>query len=221
MAVILGATYPDIFAAIGVHSGAEYRAITSPLSGGDVFLQGGPDPIQQGKEGFAAMGSFARVVPTIVFHGTNDTVSAPINGNQVVQQWMETDFLASQGSYQADFNHPSSTMNGQIPGGHSYAVYSWNDNNGNEVQEYWLINGMGHAWSGGSPGDFTDPAGPNASLAMYTFFIHINQSQRRSELATKMRKAAICVSHSERDASHALMCGQVNFCAPLPAIMPI
>ncbi len=57
MAVILGATYPDIFAAIGVHSGVEYRAITSLLSGGEVFLDGGPDPIQQGQEAFAAMGT--------------------------------------------------------------------------------------------------------------------------------------------------------------------
>src|SRR6266436_1412834 len=91
MSVILGATYPDIFAAIGVHSGAEYRAISSILSGGEVFLDGGPDPIQQGKAAFAAMGSFARVIPTIVFHGTDDSVAAPVNGNQVVQQWMETD----------------------------------------------------------------------------------------------------------------------------------
>ena len=170
MAVILGATYPDIFAAIGVHSGAEYGAITSPLSGGGVFLQGGPDPIQQGKEAFAAMGSFARVVPTIVFHGTNDVVAAPINGKQAVQQWMETDSLASHGSYQADFNSPSSTSSGQVQGGHSYTTYTWDDNNGNEVQEYWLIDGMGHAWSGGSPYNFTDLKGPDASLAMYTFF---------------------------------------------------
>jgi len=170
MAVILGATYPDIFAAIGVHSGVEYRAITSLLSGGEVFLDGGPDPIQQGQEAFAAMGSFARVVPTIVFHGTDDVVANPIDGNQVVQQWMETDFLASHGTYDAGFNHPSSTMHGQVPEGHSYTVYRWNDNGGNEVQEYWLINGMGHAWSGGNPGDFTDLQGPSASLAMYLFF---------------------------------------------------
>ena len=170
MAVILGATYPDIFAAIGVHSGVEYRAITSLLSGGEVFLDGGPDPIQQGQEAFAAMGSFARVVPTIVFHGTDDVVANPIDGNQVVQQWMETDFLASHGTYDAGFNHPSSTMHGQVPEGHSYTVYRWNDNGGNEVQEYWLINGMGHAWSGGNPGDFTDLQGPSASLAMCMFF---------------------------------------------------
>jgi poly(hydroxyalkanoate) depolymerase family esterase len=170
MAVILGATYPDVFAAIGVHSGAEYGAIASPLSGGAAFLQGGPDPIQQGQAAFAAMGSFARVVPTIVFHGTNDLVSAPINGKQVVQQWMETDSLASQGSYQANFNAPSTTTNDQVPGGHAYTVYTWNDNNGNEVQAFWLINGMGHAWSGGNPYNFTDLEGPSASLAMYTFF---------------------------------------------------
>jgi len=170
MAVILGATYPDIFAAIGVHSGAEYGAITSPLSGGLAFLLGGPDPIQQGKAAFAVMGSFARVVPTIVFHGTEDPISWPINGKQVVQQWMETDFLASHGTYHADFNHPSSTMKGTIPGGHIYTVDKWNATNGNEVEEFWLINGMGHAWSGGNPYNFTDLQGPGASLAMYTFF---------------------------------------------------
>jgi poly(hydroxyalkanoate) depolymerase family esterase len=170
MAVILGATYPDIFAAIGVHSGAEYRAISSLGPGGDVFLQGGPDPIQQGQAAYAAMGRFARVVPTIVFHGTKDVVAAPINGNQVVQQWMETDLLASHGSYHADFHSPSSTRNGQVASGHSYTVYQWNDNQGNEVQEYWLVAGMGHAWSGGNPGISSDPQGPSASLAMYLFF---------------------------------------------------
>ena len=172
MAVILGATYPDIFAAIGVHSGAEFGAITSPLSGGLAFIQGGPDPIQQGKAAYKAMGSFARVVPTIVFHGTVDPVSWPVNGKQVVQQWMETDFLASHGTYHADFDHPSSTIQSAVPGGHSYTVYKWNDTHGNEIEEYWLINGMGHAWSGGGLYNFTDLLGPGASLAMYTFFMH-------------------------------------------------
>jgi poly(hydroxyalkanoate) depolymerase family esterase len=170
MSVILGATYPDIFAAIGVHSGGEYGSITSPLSGGAVFLKGGPDPIQQGQAAYAAMGSFARVVPTIVFHGTKDIASYPINGQQAVQQWMETDILASHGTYHANFNRPSSTTNSKVPGGHSYTVYTWNDNKGNEVQEYWLVDGMGHAWSGGNPYNFTDLQGPSASLAMYMFF---------------------------------------------------
>ena len=118
------------------------------------------------------MGSAARVVPTIVFQGTSDYVARPINGDQVIQQWMETDRLASNNQYHASFNSPSSITHGQVPGGHSYTVYRWNDNNGKEIQEYWKVYGMGHAWSGGSiSSSFTDPLGPDASRAMYNFFV--------------------------------------------------
>ncbi len=173
MSVILGATYPDIFAAIGVHSGLEYKAATT--AGGAVVAQtyGGPDPIQQGQAAYNAMGSRARTVPTIVFHGTSDTVVYPINGNQVVQQWMETDYLASNGVYNASFCCPNTTINGYVIGGHTYTEYIWKDNNGREVQEYWVVYYMGHAWSGGSlAGSYTDPYGPSASQAMYTFFMN-------------------------------------------------
>ena len=46
MAVILGATYPDIFAAIGVHSGLEYQAATNTGDSLKVMSMGGPDPQQ-------------------------------------------------------------------------------------------------------------------------------------------------------------------------------
>jgi len=121
------------------------------------------------------MGSAARVVPTIVFQGESDYTVYPINGDQVVEQWMETDHLASNGSYNASFSSPTTTTNGQVPGsgGHSYTVQTWNDNNGNEIEEYWKINGMGHAWSGGSSsGSYTDPNGPSATNAIYTFFMN-------------------------------------------------
>jgi poly(hydroxyalkanoate) depolymerase family esterase len=176
MAVIMGATYPDIFAAIGVHSGLEYQAATSVSGAFRAQLQGGPDPSQQGKAAYRAMGNAARVVPTIVFQGTNDTVVNPINGDQVVQQWMQTDRLASNDTddpYNASFNSPATTTNGQVVGGHSYTTYTWTDSSGAEVEEYWKINGLGHAWSGGDiSGSFTDPLGPNASLAFYNFFIN-------------------------------------------------
>jgi len=118
------------------------------------------------------MGSFARVVPTIVFHGTSDYTIGPINGNQVVEQWIQTDMLASNDTYRADFNTPTSTTTGQVPGGRSYTVYTWNDADGNAVQVYWKVNRMGHAWSGGRYGSsYTDPQGPDASEAIYTFFM--------------------------------------------------
>ena len=128
--------------------------------------------MQQGQVAYNAMGSAARVVPTISFHGTSDYLVYPLNGEQVVRQWMQTNHLASQNSYNASFQSPTSMTQGQVAGGHSYTVYTWNDNNGNEVQEYWVVNAMGHAWSGGSSsGSYTDPQGPSATQAIYNFFM--------------------------------------------------
>jgi poly(3-hydroxybutyrate) depolymerase len=122
---------------------------------------------------YNAMGDVARVVPTIVFQGVNDYIVNPVNGDQVIQQWMRTDALASNGTYDATFSSPSTVTSGKVPGGRVYTVYTWNDGNGNEFQEYWKVNGLGHAWSGGSQGiAYSDPQGPDASLAMYTFFMN-------------------------------------------------
>lgn len=117
MSVILGATYPDIFAAIGVHSGVEYRAATGLKKLLTVMRRGGPNPVQQGKAAYEAMGGAARVVPTIVFQGTSDVIVNRINGDQVVQQWLQTDRLASDGTYAADFNNPTSVTTDLAPGG--------------------------------------------------------------------------------------------------------
>lgn len=164
MTVILGATYPDLFAAIGVVAGMEYPAGETSTSG--------LDPLKAGEMAYQAMGSYARVVPTVVFQGSADTVVAPINGDLVVQQWMQTDHLASQGQYDASFANPSHSINASPPASHPYIERSWNDSTGREVQEYWVAVGASHVWTGGSPGGtFTDPLGPNISQILYSFFM--------------------------------------------------
>lgn len=175
MASILGATYPELFAAIGVHSGLEYRAASNMLDGLRVMRRGGPDPLKQGQAAYAAMGHAARIVPVIAFHGTNDRVVNVVNGDKMVEQWMQTNSLASRGAYAATFHEPSSVESGRVKGGRAYTVYRWADSNGQRVQEYWRVDGMGHAWSGGSRGSrgssYADAQGPDASLAMYQFFM--------------------------------------------------
>lgn len=134
----------------------------------------GPDPIEQGEKAFQEMGSFARVIPTIVFHGTVDLVSDPINGEQVVRQWLRTNQLASHGTFTASFEHPSSaTFSPAGPQGERpYTVFTWQDAHGSDGVTYWKVDGMGHFWSGGSPGSlYADPKGPDASQAMYEFFM--------------------------------------------------
>ncbi len=172
MSVILGATYPDVFAAVGVHSGLAYQAAASLAQAARAMRRGVPDPLQQGSAAYTAMGDHSRVVPTIVFHGMADSVVAPLNGDQVVQQWMQTDYLASDKNYAADYQQPSSIATGQVPGGYSYLKAVWNAPSGEVVQAYWKIDGMGHAWSGGNPAcSYTDPRGPDATAAMYRFFM--------------------------------------------------
>lgn len=172
MAVILAATYPDLIAAIGVHSGMEYQAASNVISGWRAIRHGGPDPVRQGEKAYRAMGTFSRTVPTIVFHGMDDKVAAPLNSDQVVEQWMRTNNLASEGKYLASLDKPDSVISGRATDGYPYVVSSWNEPGGNAVQAYWKIAGMRHAWAGGSPsGSYTDPLGPNASLAMYRFFM--------------------------------------------------
>ena len=171
MAVVMAATYPDLYAAMGESAGYEYKAQTN----GNLkpsLPNGGPDPATQGKAAYDAMGSYARVVPVIAFQGTQDTTVPLINGDQVVQQWMTTDHLASGGNYNASFTSPSGTVTGQVPSGRAYTVRTWSDSGSNEVQEYWTVDGMGHAWSGGSTsGSAADPSGPSASQNMYAFFM--------------------------------------------------
>lgn len=172
MAAILGATYPDIFAAVGIHSGSGYRAATNVIGGLIAMRRGISDPLKLGRAAYKAMGAAARVVPTIIFQGAADRLVNPINGERTVRQWMHTAHLASHGTYTATFDKPSHIENGHPRGKHTYTVYKWADNNGKEIQEYWKVDGLGHAWSGGSPaGSYTDRFGPDASLAMYRFFM--------------------------------------------------
>ncbi|MFB4212811.1 PHB depolymerase family esterase [Shouchella sp. JSM 1781072] len=176
MAGIMGATYPDLFSGIGVASGLEYKAGTTQLEGIMAMSNGGPDPARQGQLAFQAMGSHAEVVPTIVFHGTADYTVNVINGNQVLSQWAKTNDLVLGGrsllTDQAD-----EKMNQQVPGGRSYSEELYRHGETKELLlKKVLVNGMGHAWSGGSTaGSYTDPSGPNASEMMWAFFSDLGE----------------------------------------------
>jgi poly(hydroxyalkanoate) depolymerase family esterase len=173
IAVIMGACYPDYFAAIGVHSGLEYKGATDLVGAQIAMSRGGPDPALQGKLAYLSAGSAARVLPVIVFHGTRDESVAPINGDQVIQQFVSTDDYADDGIANNSVSASPSSINiGQVPNGYSYTVSTY-IYQGHVLLQHYTIDGMGHAWSGGStapPATFTDPGGPDASSIMWNFF---------------------------------------------------
>ena len=173
MAVIMGVCYPDYFAAVGVHSGLEYKAASGVIRAQAAMIRGGPAPSTQGRLAYMSAGAAARVLPVIVFHGTADYTVAPVNGDQVIQQFITMDDYADDGPKNDSISStPTSVQAGQVPGGYSYSIstYTYQDQT---LAQYYKINGMGHAWSGGSiapPATFTDPGGPDASSLMWNFF---------------------------------------------------
>ncbi len=172
MAVILGATYPDIFPAIGVVAGLEYKAATDPTGAFLAMASGGPDPATQGLAAYQAMGKYARVEKVILFQGTADTVVNPLNGDQTIAQWATTDDNADDGvANQSITGVAVGSQTGTVPGGYNYTRYFYVDGEGDRLMEKWTVTGMGHAWPGGTAGPlFSDPKGPNASLLICQFF---------------------------------------------------
>ncbi|TYR81892.1 PHB depolymerase family esterase [Priestia megaterium] len=172
MSVIMGAAYPDIFAAISVGAGLEYKAATSVVNAFTAMSSGGPNPVQQGDTAYQAMGNYKRTVPVIVFHGTSDTTVYPVNAEQVISQWAQTNDKASDGADNNNIDDTAEqTVTGTVSGGRSYTQSIYKDAAGTTVMEKYMVDGMGHAWSGGSTvGSYTDPKGPNATQLSWNFF---------------------------------------------------
>jgi poly(hydroxyalkanoate) depolymerase family esterase len=159
-AAIMGSTYPDLYAAIGVHSGL---AVGSARDMPSAFaaMQGGA--VAQAPAGKAVAGA-QRTVPTIVFHGDQDTTVNPRNGDQVIAQARGTSTTALQAT--------ATVQQGHVPGGRAYRRTFHADAQGAAVLEQWVVHGAGHAWSGGShAGSYTDPQGPDATREMLRFFL--------------------------------------------------
>jgi len=171
MAGILAATYPDLYASVGIHSAPQYGAARNAVTAILAMRNGGPDPERQGGLAYLAMGSRARVVPVIVVQGEADRIVWAANGERVVRQWLSTSRLAGGQATGFDFERPNVSRDDRAPGGLLYSVRTWNDNAGHPLVEYWSVSGLGHAWSGGdAEGTYTDPRGPSATEAMCTFF---------------------------------------------------
>lgn len=155
MATTLAMTYPDLFAAVGVHSGLPH-GVAQSLPDALGVMQGGTGPLGGGKSKGA---SWASEVPAIIFHGDRDTTVHPSNADRVAAQYSK---LRQAGA---------SVEQGKVVNGHGYTRTTHHNAKGNPQLEQWRIHGAGHAWSGGSTeGSYTDPIGPDASKEMLRFF---------------------------------------------------
>lgn len=159
MAAIMGATYPEIYRGAGIHSGLAYRSATD-MPSAFAAMRGHASPAADAHRANHRHSAKARV-RTIVFHGDSDSTVHPSNAETIVA-------AARSGLKGAT----QQTHHGRSTGGRAYARTVIADSSGAPHVEYWAIEGLGHAWSGGSlAGSYTDPKGPDASREMLRFFL--------------------------------------------------
>lgn len=144
MAAVLAETYPDTFAAVGIHSGLPAGSAHDVVSAFAAMRGQGTAPVGR-TDG----------PRTIVFHGTADHTVSSGNAQAIA----------------AGLGGTGASPEAGTTGGRSWRR-SRDAGEGTARLEVWLVEGAGHAWSGGHrSGSFADPAGPDASAEMLRFFL--------------------------------------------------
>ncbi|MEX8494289.1 PHB depolymerase family esterase [Sphaerotilus sp.] len=157
MAAVLGETYPERFAAVGLHSGVPTGLASDLFTAMSVMKSGPADTPPRA----------AAPPPTIVFHGDDDPVVHPANADAAMQRF---DALGVR-----------RTQQGRTAQGVAYTCQQIRDGAGHVLAEQWTVRGAGHAWSGGSPqGTYTLPEGPDATAAMVAFFHALSRHRGRA-----------------------------------------
>ena len=167
MAVIMAASYPEVYAAVGAHSGLAYRSAQNMLSAMDTMRNGAANLPLLGVAG----------IPIIIFQGEHDQIVNPRNSEQIVSQWLQSHPQAGSIVRKEETGESN---------GRAYARTQYRETRG-VVAEHWLVKQSGHAWSGGSTsGSYADPQGPEASREMLRFFLGV---RRRSSLLSRLMRS--------------------------------
>jgi poly(hydroxyalkanoate) depolymerase family esterase len=175
MAAIMGATYPDLYAAVGVHSGLAPGAAQDLASAFSAMQDGAASNTPRD----VSISGSAIGVPLIVFHGDRDATVHPRNAEQLLAYYRTADTTPGGRNTANEPVPPVTVQKGQVPDGYAYTRATQRDVEGYPIMEQWMVHGLGHAWSGGSSaGSYTDPKGPDASAEMVRFFNQQHQATR-------------------------------------------
>ena len=153
MAVILADLYPDLFSAAGIHSGLARGSARNAISAMSVMRSGSAFKVNM-----PTIAARTDPVRWIIFQGGADSTVHPSNATMLVAAVLGEDAAPTK-------------ISNRSAGGRDYARSEYAGASGATLVEHWLVDGAGHAWSGGrAAGSFTDRKGPDASAHMARFF---------------------------------------------------
>lgn len=173
MAANVSIAYPDLYAAVGLHSGIPYRAAQNVMQGVSAMANGAPDTAALATAAFQAMGSRAREIPAIIVQGAADPIVRPINATQTRDAWLAMNALARGERPGAAPPDPGRALQAEA-GGLQFARVCHGRQRGGSICEVetLIVADLGHAWSGGSKlGTFTDERGPDATAEILRFLL--------------------------------------------------
>jgi poly(hydroxyalkanoate) depolymerase family esterase len=168
MAAVMAATYPDLYAAVGVHSGLPHGAARDTMSAIAAMNNGATAAAQPPR---------LPTVPLMVIQGDNDPTVNHLNADRLIET-----ALGTNGYRPA---HHTQITTGQVPDGRSYTRTAYTGTDAIPLVERLTIHRGGHAWSGGPPGPHTDPLGPDASAELVRFF-HQHTNPRHAERLSRL-----------------------------------
>lgn len=152
MAAILAESYPEVFAAAGVHSGLACGTAHDARSA-LAAMRGAPAAARP-------LSPSEQAPRVIVFQGTADQVVHPMNADRVAAR-----ACALSGVRLSREGHTEASER-------TVARSVARRDDGTPMIELWMVDGAGHAWSGShGTASFADPTGPDASREMLRFFL--------------------------------------------------
>jgi poly(3-hydroxybutyrate) depolymerase len=175
MSIVMAATYPELWAAVGSEAGGQYRC--QPTLSVPCVVP----PEQSAAWALQEMGKHAKQLPLFTIVGDADYVSPQHNTDNLKQQWLMQSDEIDNGKLDGTVPmRPRSTRTGEVPGGYPYSIEYFANRRGCALMESWLVSGMDHAHSGGDPEqNWSNPRGPDAAVASYRFFSRFSQQPGR------------------------------------------
>ena len=169
LAAILGVRHPDLVAGTFIHSGIPCGAASSPLKAFAAISNGADtDIVEIGTRARAAVNKAALPVPLIVIQGTLDTAVPPLNAVELVRQYLALNGHAAAKGPLAELPLPDH-VGTTTEGGRPVTISDWTDG-GRVIVRHVLVEGLGHAWSGGDEQyAYNDSHGPDATALLGGF----------------------------------------------------